>query len=263
MELRDRIVLITGASQGIGAATARAFGALGAEVWLVARGAEALAAVAADVEAAGGRARVFPCDLSDLDAIAAFAAAAPGVPDVIINNAGAGRWLAVEETAPVEARAMMALPYLAAFAVTAAFLPAMIARGAGWVLSVNSPACLIPIPGATGYSASRAALRTFTRGLAREVRGTGVGVTHLVVGKVDSTYFANNPGAEARIPSLDRLMPTLTCAQVADAIVRCVARQRRGEVVIPLMMRLFYWQFLVAPWSVEQLLWATGWRRAG
>ena len=93
------------------------------------------------------------------------------------------------------------------------------------------------------------------------MRGTGVGVTHLIAGKVSSTYFENNPGSEERVPGASRLMPTLTPEQVGDAIVRLLERERSGEVTIPFIARTLVWTFRVAPWLVEQLIWQTGWKR--
>jgi short-subunit dehydrogenase len=90
MNLVGRTVLVTGASQAIGAATARAMAARGAEVLLLARGEDRLREVAATIQRGGGRARVYPVDLADLDAVAATTAAIKSdgiVPDVIVNNA--------------------------------------------------------------------------------------------------------------------------------------------------------------------------------
>jgi short-subunit dehydrogenase len=85
-----------------------------------------------------------------------------GEPDILINNAGAGRWLAVMETSPEEARNMMELPCLAAFHVTRALLPAMVARRSGHIVNVTSPASFIAWPNAAGYIAARHALKGFS-----------------------------------------------------------------------------------------------------
>lgn len=263
MELDGRLVVVSGASRGIGAATAKALARHGAVPLLLARTEAKLHEVQRAIEAEGGEAASYAVDLGRSEAVAGVADVireVHGVPDVIVNNAGAGRWLAVEETPPDEAVDMMAAPYFAAFFLTRAFLPAMIERGVGHVVNVNSPAGLVPIPGAAGYSASRAALRSFDGALGEELRGTGVGVTHLVAGKVSSTYFEANPGSEERVPSITRLIPTLTPEQVADRLVEAVRRGQR-EVVIPFTLRSFWWLHQVAPWLVRRLVWATAWSR--
>lgn len=263
MKLTDKIVLITGASSGIGAATARAMAARGAAVALLARTASALGAVAADVRARGGRARAFPGDLTDpatVQAVARDVALELGTPDVIVNSAGAGRWLFTEETEPAEAVQMMGAPYFAAFFVTRAFLPAMLARGSGHIVNVNSPIARLIWPGAAGYAAARYALQGFTDALRVDLAGTGLRVTSVVTGKVDTPYFTHNPGTLERAPWLaKRLIPTLTAEQVAAALVRAVEYNRR-EVVLPFMLRVFFALRAVLPAFTEWLAVRTGWQ---
>jgi short-subunit dehydrogenase len=242
MELTGRMVLITGASQGIGAATAKAMAARGAQVLLLARSADKLGEVAGAIERAGGRARVYPVDLADLDAVEATTAAikAEGiVPDVIVNNAGIGRWLFVEETSLQEMRDIMAVPYFAAFTVTQGFASAMVARGSGNICNVNGPGAWFPWPGSVAYAAARWALRGFAAALRVDLRGTGVTVTDVVMAKIASTYWDNNPGAAQRLPWVDRLIPTMSVEQAAAVITRAVERERR-EATGPFMYTVIH-----------------------
>ncbi len=242
MELAGKTALITGASQGIGAATARAIAARGAEVLLLARSEDRLAEVAASIEARGGRARIYPVDVSDDDAVATTTAAVSadvGTPDVIVNNAGIGRWLFIEETSAEEMRADMAVPYFAAFYVTKAFVAQMAARGSGVICNVNGPGAWFPWPGSIAYASARWALRGFSSALRVDLRGTGVTVTDVVMTKVSSEYWSNNPGTEDRVPWVDRLIPTLTPERAGEVIAGAVERERR-EVHAPFMWRLFH-----------------------
>jgi uncharacterized protein len=237
MELASKRVLITGASQGLGAATARMMGARGAEVLLLARSEDKLRDVASTIESAGGRARVHPVDLADLGAVRATTDEIKGagiIPDVIVNNAGIGRWLFIEETSLQEMQAVMAVPYFAAFAVTKAFIAEMAERGSGNVCNVNSPAAWFPWPGTVAYTSARWALRGFSAALRADVRGTGVTVTDVVLSKIASTYWENNPGSEDRAPWFDRLIPTLSVDQAAAIMTRAVERERR-EATGPFM----------------------------
>lgn len=263
LKLDGALVVVTGASSGIGAATARELARRGARVVLQARTAKKLEAVAADIEASGGIAHVQSVDLSDPDAVQAAADALladHGVPDVLVNNAGVGRWLSVEETPMKEAVQMMGTPYFAAFFSTRAFLPGMIQRGSGRVVLVNSPAGYLAIPGAAGYSAARWAVRALAESLGHDLRGTGVGVTHFVAGKVSSDYFANNPATEARIPSIAKLMRTLTPEEAAVLLCDGIERERR-EVIVPGMMWALAQLNQYLPGLVRQAVRATGWRR--
>jgi short-subunit dehydrogenase len=256
-------VVITGASSGIGAATAKAMARKGARVALLARTRPALDEVAADITGLGGVARVYPVDLADaqaVDHVCRSVSAELGTPDLLLNNAGAGRWLNVEETSPAEMTQMMAAPYFAAFHVTRAFLPDMLRRGTGHIVSVASPASILPWPGATAYAAARWALHGFTEALRADLYGTGLRVTLFIAGKVDSPYWAHNPGAEERAPGIARLVPTLTVGQAAASLVRAVEADK-GRVIVPFMLWLFATAHRIFPAPIEWLVWRTGWRR--
>ena len=113
-----KIVLITGASSGIGAESAKQFAERGARVLLIARNEQNLEKIAGDISSKGGEAIVFPCDVTDYEAVDKIAKRIKkeiGIPDVILNNAGSGIWKFVEETSYQEAIDMIKAPYLAAF----------------------------------------------------------------------------------------------------------------------------------------------------
>ena len=261
MQLTGKRALVTGASSGIGAAIARELGARGVRLTLVARGREALESLAGELRSAGGEAWVEPADLSrvdEIDALAERVLGEVGAPDVLVNNAGAGRWLAVDETPAGEAAQMMALPYLAAFELTRAFLPAMIERGSGRVVCMTSLAGWTHIPGATGYAVARWAMRAFAGQLREDLRGTGVGVTLIAPSEVDSPYFDNNPGARERIPRAAILLGATTPEIVARSTADAVERER-DEVIVPrraaIMVRLTPKR--VTDWLVRR----SGWQR--
>jgi len=260
VKLQGKTVLITGASAGIGAATAATMAAKGAHVLLVARTESALQAVATQIAKAGGKASTYAVDVSDAQAVGRLAEAVTkdvGTPDVIINNAGSGRFLFIDETSPAEAVAQMAVPYFAAFFVTRAFLDGMLARRSGQIVNVNTPASRLPWPGACGYSAARWALRGFTEALRADLAGTGINITEIIPAKVSSEYFERNPGSEARIPRISKLIPTLTPEKVARALTRGVEREAR-VVNIPATYRVIAGQSRLLPRLNAWLLVKTG-----
>lgn len=247
MNFAGRTVLITGASSGIGAATAREMRRRGAQTLLVARH-------TTDLEG-----HWYPCDLSDPAAVIELSRrirADGNAPDIIVNCAGAGRFLFLDETTEDDLAAMTAVSYFAAFRVTREFIADLRARHSGWIVNVNSPVSRAVWPGAVAYAGARWALRGFTAALAAELKHSGVGVTEVIPGKVASEYFIRNPGAEERIPKIDRIIPTLTCEQVATAICDGVERERR-LVVIPRVLRLL----LLFPRPAQYLSWCTGAKR--
>ncbi len=264
MKLQGKSVLITGASSGIGAALARAVAGAGGRPLLLARRETELRQVA-DSLGPGTEARVYPVDLSDpkaVDDVAGRITAEVDTPDVLVNNAGAGRWKFVDETSPAEAIQMMAVPYFAAFCITHAFLPAMIRRGSGHIVNVSSVASHFVWPGATAYTAARWAVRGFTEALRADLKGTGVGVTLFESGVVKTPYWEHNPGSRERVPKMGNLVPELTPEQAASAIISGIEHNRH-YVVIPFMMRMTILQHAVAPGVVQWLMTATGYRRPG
>ena len=251
MRLDDKFALVTGASSGIGEATARALAGHGAGVALIARSADRLARVGQEIAAAGGKALAFPAGLADPDQAARACEAAiaeAGAPDILVNNAGAGRWLSTIETSFAEARAMIELPYLAAFAVTRALLPAMLARGGGQIVNVASPASYMAWPNAAAYIAARQALKGFSDALRLEVAPRGLLVSLVVLGTVESAYWEHNPGSRERVPNG---FAPLGADQAAQTIPRAIDKRRR-YVVRPALFRLLFAMEAIAPGITAQ-----------
>ena len=186
--LSGQIVVVTGASRGIGRALALRLAKEGATVVLSARDATALAAVASEVTTAGGRCLCVAADLCVTAEVRALAQAASNVGpiDALVNNAGVvhrrsladtdeARW---DETLDVNLKA----PYL----LTQALLPGMLARGRGRIVNVCSISSVLGTPNLTAYCASKWALLGFTKALAREVEGTGVSVIAVLPGSTDT-----------------------------------------------------------------------------
>jgi short-subunit dehydrogenase len=261
MRVSGARTLVTGASSGIGAEIARELARKGAQPILVARRAEKLEALASELRDGGAAVEVEPCDLGDDAEIARLAEqllAGAGAPDIVINNAGAGIWRAIDETEAGYATEAMRLPYLAAYELTRLLVPAMIERGSGWILNMTSAAGFMTIPGATAYGTARWAMRAFSYQLEADLRGTGVGVTLLTPFEVDSPYFDTNPGSRERIPKIARLIGDMTPEDVGREAVAAIERERR-QWMIPWRGR---WLYRTTPAPImRRLLRITGWRR--
>lgn len=255
-----RIAVVTGASSGIGAATARSLAGAGWRVVLVARRAERLEELAAAIREGGGEARVEAVDAADGAAVAAMATrvlASWGAPSLIVNSAGAGVWRFLEETAPEEILEMAGAPYLAAANTCAAFMAAMLAEGSGHFIHVGSPASLMPWPGATAYTASRWALRGLHEALCMDVVGTGLKSSLVYFGEVSSEYFEANPGSHEHIPAVGRWIPRSTPERCAEVLMS-VARRPRRVTFHPFALRLMWWAARAAPATTRWLIAHTG-----
>jgi short-subunit dehydrogenase len=211
-------VLVTGASSGIGAATALAFARRGDTVGICARREDRLAEVFAQLP--GGKS--WTVDLSDLDGIDAFAARADdelGGVDVLVNNAGVPKRRRTTTMTPADAEEVMTMNYFSPVRLTLALLPRMIERGKGDIVNVSSMGVHIVAFGVGAYSASKAALELFTEALYVELPGTGVRA-HLVVPGTTMTEFSTP--REGNDPPLPPGPTAATPEDVAAAIVAAV-----------------------------------------
>lgn len=263
IERTKKWAVVSGASSGIGAATAKALARDGWGVVLLARNRDALEQVANGIRSSGGIAVVASVDASDGSATIVAARRIETECreiDVLVNCAGAGEWRFIEETTPERIRGMMDAPFFAAFHMTHAFMPGMLRRRRGLVIHVNSPVSSMGWPGATGYMAARWALRGLHEALCLDLAGTGVRSSHVVFGKVSSDYFKNNPGSEERLPRIAKMVPVLSPEECAE-VIRKVVRRPRREVFHPFMLRLFAFTNRFFPRVVESLAVRTGRKR--
>lgn len=183
----DHAAIVTGSSSGIGAALARELARRGHQLVLVARSAERLQALAAEL--APHPVHVLPADLSrraDRAALAGRIADLGLIPDVLVNNAGLSVVALAAKTEPERQLNLVEVNVAAVVDLCSRFLPGMVARGRGAVLNVSSVAGFGPLPGQASYGAAKAFVASYTESLRSELRGTGVTVTALCPGPVDT-----------------------------------------------------------------------------
>ncbi len=231
MDLRDRTVVVTGASSGIGTETVRALAGRGARVIATARREDRLQAladevpgvipVAADVTDPAGRARI---------------GAQAGQVDVLVNNAGVGYFGLVEQMAGEDVERLFEVNVLAAMALTRDVLPGMLERERGAIVNVSSVGAYLAIPPLTVYSATKFALQGFSEGLRREVAGRGVSVHTVNPGLTRSEFVVAAQGAGNPLVQAGFNAAGLPPWTVANAVVRAVEADRRpgyAEVTVP------------------------------
>jgi len=183
MELKGKVVFISGASRGIGAELGRQLAAEGAAVVLAARTREPLAQLASELRQQGATALDLALDVTSDESVHAAAATALarfGAVDVLINNAGNGGTLGrLLDQAPEHTRDMFEVHVLGAERLTRAFLPSMLERGRGRVVMVGSAVGYVPMPGAAAYSAAKAAVVALAEALRGELEGRGLEIVCL------------------------------------------------------------------------------------
>jgi short-subunit dehydrogenase len=264
MQIKDSLCVVSGASSGIGRATARELAKRGARVILVARRRERLEEAAREIRANGGQAWAYPADLTRPQAAEDLGRAvleAHGVPHVLVHGAGAGAWRFIEETSYPDFIEMMSTPYFSAAFLTRALVPAMLEENRGFVLSVCSPASRQVWPGAVGYIAARWALQGFTEALRADFYRTNLKAGCFFPSKIsDSEYFIQNTHTEQRIPGVGRLIPAITSHQAALGIVRAIEREARIAFE-PWQLGAFDLLQKVFPRISERLAWSSGAKR--
>ncbi len=250
-------VVITGGSSGIGKSTALKVAQAGGTPILVARGKEALAETQAEIEAGGGTAHVYPCDLSDLDAIDRLAKqiiADHTTIDVIVNNAGRSirRSLRLSTDRFHDFERTMQLNYFGAIRLVMGLLPGMQASGGGHIVNISSIGVQTNPPRFSAYVASKAALDAWSRVVSSELVGDGVTFTTIHMPLVRTPMIAPTKIYDA--------FPTITPAQAADLVMAAIKGQPHeintalgtfGEVAHALMpksvFRVLHMAFQVFP----------------
>ena len=218
------VAVVTGASSGIGAATAVALGAAGYEVVLGARRVDKLTDVAHRIGDAGGSARVVELDVTDQDTVDALAAAVAQC-DVLVNNAGGALGMeSVEGAAEDKWRWMYEVNVLGTLRVTRALLPALkVAKGA--VITIGSIAARQNYPGGAGYNAAKHGERALTEVLRQEIAADGVRVTEIDPGRVHTDFsLVRFDGDADKAERVYQGVESLTAEDVADVITFVATR---------------------------------------
>jgi short-subunit dehydrogenase len=214
-----KVIVVTGASSGIGAASARVFAAEGGHVVLVARSVEPLERIAAEIRGAGGRARAMATNVGDSRAAAALldrVASELGGIDVLVNNAGVNYRGAVEERNAQELAEIIAVNLTAPILMSQAVLPHLRKRGGGAIVNVASLAGRVPLPHEATYAASKWGLRGFSFSLAEELAGSGIRVSVVSPGPVDTGFIMSKL---AEVPDVVFSQPMSTAEQIATLVV--------------------------------------------
>lgn len=227
MQIENRVVLITGASDGIGAECARVFSQRGAKLSLTARSEERLHAAggpdalvtAGDITVTETRRRVVDATLERFGRI-----------DILVNNAGAGLYSAAWCVAEDKARALFELNFFAPLALVQLVVPQMRRQGSGMIVNVGSVAGRITLPWFTLYSASKFAIGSLTEGLRMELRRDGIHAMTVCPGYVDTQFQSHILGGHVPTDVAQSRRFRISARRCAEAIARGVERKARTVV---------------------------------
>jgi len=233
--LEGRVALVTGASSGIGDATARALASAGADVAIAARRHDRLDVLARELEKAGTKVLVLAADLlveEENRRIVAETEAHFGRLDILVNNAGVMLLSPVDDSNPADWRRMFELNMLAPMVSSQAALDGMRARGGGHIISIASTAGRVANPNASGYAASKFGIVAFSESLRREVYKDNIRVTVIEPGVVATELRDHIPHADTK-QALDNWAASMRQLQpedVANAVLYCVTQPAHVNV---------------------------------
>ena len=229
--LRGKVAVVTGASRGIGEATALTLAQAGADVVVTARAGDELAALAGRLERMDVAALPVAADLTreeDVERLRVAALERFGRVDVLVNNAGVGKYGPLASLSAADYDWMMNTNMRSSFLCTAAFLPGMLERRHGWVVFVSSVAGLKGLPNESVYCATKFAQMGFAQALDYETREQGVKVSVVAPGGV-GTHFAFGTGRTPGDPSLEAMMDA---KDVAEAVLFAVTQPPKVRVFL-------------------------------
>ncbi len=252
MDYTGKVVVVTGASSGIGEQSAEEFAKLHANVILVSRNEAQLQKIATRLSKYQIKTFVYACDVSDKDQVDKMGKTIIekfGTIDVLVNNAGFGIYTTVEKSKIDELESQMSTNFLGMMYCTKTFLPQLLKQGSGHIVNVASVAGSIGIPGMAAYCASKFAMLGFSESLFHELKGTGVGVTVVSPIMVRTNFFKHESFGNMPRYSATSLDPKT----VANAVVRA-ASSPRLEIVVPQFVRIAIWLKQTFPYLINPIV---------
>jgi short-subunit dehydrogenase len=252
VDFKDQIILITGASSGIGKDTAIEFAKLGANIVLVARKKDKLEQTANELKKFGTSILTYPCDVSNRDQVKEMSKIVLekfGSVDILVNNAGYAVYGYVSDLTIDEIESQMETNYFGMIYCTKNFLPSMLKKKSGHIVNVASVAASFGLPGIASYCASKFAMLGFSEGLKHELKDTGVGIT-VVSPIMVRTNFFEHPSFE----KMTKFSPvSLNSKTVAKTILKA-SNSSRLEIIVPSVVRGAVWMKNTFPYFINPIL---------
>jgi short-subunit dehydrogenase len=233
MIFKDKTVIITGGSEGVGAATARIFAKAGANLMLVARNKKNLEAIAEELRDKT-RVEIFAMDVSDADACVDVFKKAEfefGRIDILVNNAGYHQRGLAESVDAGDLGKMIDVNLKAPIMLSRIAMPYLREAGEGAIVNVGSLAGRTPVPGSATYAASKAGLRSFTYSMYEELRDSGIKIATVSPGPIDTGFIMSDVD---EVSDLTFSQPISTADEVAQAILDLCGNRRREKSMPPI-----------------------------
>ena len=251
MDFKNKVVVITGASSGIGEASAVMFAKKGTNVILVSRNKDKLLQVEEKISNFPVKSTVCQCDVSKKTEVKKMADTVLekfGRIDVLVNNAGFAIYGTVSDLSIEEIESQMATNYFGMIYCIKNFLPIMLQQKSGHIVNVASVAASFGLPGIASYCASKFAMLGFSEGLQHELQKTGVGVTVVSPIMVRTNFFDHSS-----FENMPKSPTSLSSKTVAKAVIKA-ASSPRLEIIVPSLVRGAVWAKHTFPYLINPLV---------
>jgi len=252
VDFKNKVVVITGASSGIGRETAIQFAKKGAQIILVARRKQKLEELEKELQKFNVTTMVCQCDVSDKSQVKEMSKIVLekfGSIDILVNNAGFAIYGSVSDLTIDEIESQMATNYFGMIYCIKNFLPLMLKKKTGHIVNVASVAASFGLPGIASYCASKFAMLGFSEGLKHELKDTGVGITVVSPIMVRTDFFDHH--SFEKMPKSSRT--SLSSKTVAKIILRA-ANSPRLEIIVPSVVRGAVWMKNTFPYFINPIL---------
>lgn len=252
MSFKDKVVVITGASSGIGKEAAIEFASKGAKLAIISRRKEKLEELKQTLAKFGTDVLVCPCDVSDKAQVKQMTSQVLekfGKIDILVNNAGFAIYGTVSDLSIEEIESQMQTNYLGMVYCTKNFLPTFQKQNSGHIVNVASVAASFGLPGIASYCASKFAMLGFSEGLKHELKGTKIGVTVVSPIMVRTNFFDHES-----FSTMPKYSPTsLNPKTVAKAIISA-SESSRLEIIVPNIVRVGVWLKHTVPFVINPIM---------
>ena len=252
MSFKDKIVVITGASSGIGKAAAIEFANKGAKLALVSRRKEKLEELQQFLSKFNTEVLVYPCDVSDKTQVKKMSDQVIekfGRMDVLVNNAGFAIYGTVSSLSIEEIESQMQTNYLGMIYCIKNFLPVLQKQNSGHIVNVASVAASFGLPGIASYCASKSAMLGFSEGLKHELRGTKIGITVVSPIMVRTNFFDHKSFAK-----MPKYSPTSLDPKTVAKAILAASESSRLEIIVPGIIRVGVWLKHTVPFVINPIM---------
>ncbi|KAM9961435.1 hypothetical protein ACTFIR_004285 [Dictyostelium discoideum] len=236
IKLSDQLIVVTGASSGIGLGIANEFAKKGCKVILIGRNENKLKNIIENIKIEFGNEKCYYI-CSDLTKEEDFKNCKQEIEnisnkfgqyvEILVNCAGSGTWKYIEDTSFKECNELISSSYSITFNMISSLLKPMLLNGDGTIVIINTPVSSVPIGGCVGYSCSKWAIRGLTECLKFDLSGTGINILEVIGGEINTDYFQNNNINDDQFPIIRKYLPKISIDQISKATISAIENRKQ------------------------------------